>query len=460
MRRPPEAWGPVHGAALALLRPVERFLSIQTSSGIVLLVSAGVALAWANSPWAESYEALWETRLIVELGPLQSSETLHFWVNDGLMVLFFLVVGLEVRRELHEGELSQLRRAALPMAAALGGMLAPAALYFALNQGSVHAGGWGVPMATDIAFAVGVLALLGDRVPPALRILLLALAIIDDIGAILVIAIFYSQGIELDGLLIAAAGILTVLALQRTGVRSAMAYVPAGVLVWLGMHHAHIHPTLAGVVLGLLTPVRAWLGEEDVRELASTGLREYHAELGGSDHKAVVAPLRRLSALSLEAVSPVVRLEANLHGWVAFGVMPLFALANAGVPLPDPRGLDSVTIWMVAGTALGLWVGKPLGILLASWLAVKLGAAALPGGVTWSGIAVVGLVGGVGFTMSLFIAALAHPNAEAADYAKLAVVAGSGLAAVSAWIAGRLFLSPTHPGAAKTAREAERSTTL
>jgi NhaA family Na+:H+ antiporter len=257
----PETWKPARLAAERVLRPIERFVRVEASSGILLLFAAVVALVWANSPWGASYEHLWHTPITLGIGPWVSDQSLHFWINDGLMTVFFLVVGLEIRREIHEGELSELKRAALPIAAALGGMAVPAILYLLLNGDPRTKSGWGIPMATDIAFAVGVLALLGKRIPPALRVLLLALAIIDDIGAIIVIAVFYSAGIDWSGFLVAGTGIVLVGLLQALGIRRATLYVPAGAVLWFGILKAGVHPTIAGVVLGLLTPVRSWYGE-------------------------------------------------------------------------------------------------------------------------------------------------------------------------------------------------------
>ena len=455
---PPDAWTPAHRLARRLVEPVERFLQIQTASGVVLAIAATVALAWANSPWGESYDAFFNARLTVELGPFRTSETLRFWIDEGLMVLFFFVVGLEVRREVHEGELSTPRRASLPVAAALGGMVAPAAVYIAFNYGSPAIGGWGVPMATDIAFALAVLTLLGRRVPPALRVLLLALAIVDDIGATLAIALFYSSGIAVEGVLLAAAGILAVVVMQRMGVRSAMAYVPAGAVLWLGMHHAGVHPTLAGVVLGLMTPVRTWLGEEEAVRITGEAIGEYRSGARTKDEDAVRRSLERIAWVPREAVSPLARLERGLHGWVAFGVMPLFALANGGIPLFGWRGEVD---WAVAlGTGLGLLVGKPLGIVGASWITARLGLTALPRGVSWVSLSIVGLLGGVGFTMAMFITNLAHPSSTA-GVTKMAIFVGSTCAAGLALLAGRVLLPPEpDAAAARSAAEAERSTAV
>jgi len=400
---PPGTWKAARRLAERILRPLERFLHVEASSGLVLLGAALVALVWANSPWEASYDALWHTPITFGAGRFTSSQPFHFWINDGLMTVFFFVVGLEIRREVHDGELSGLKRAALPIVAALGGMIAPALIYLAFNAGSEQLrNGWGVPMATDIAFAVGVLALLGRRVPPALRILLLALAIIDDIGAILVIAIFYSAGVSYVGLLIAAGGVLGIIVFQRLGVRRAIYYLLPGVVVWLGMIEAHVHPTIAGVLIGLLTPTRAWLGKED-------------------------SP-------------PVVTIQAGLHPWVAYGIMPLFALANAGVSFDglDPGRAGFATL--SAGVLLGLVVGKPLGIVLISLAMVKLRVCALPRGASWLGVLVVGCVGGIGFTMAIFIAGLAFSDPSHLATAKLAILLSSALAAAVGLVVGRLAL--------------------
>jgi Na+:H+ antiporter, NhaA family len=456
---PPEAWAPMRRLARLALAPVERFLAIQAASGIVLLVMAAVALVWANSPWQESYAALWHTPLGVRLGPLSFERDLHFWINDGLMTIFFFVVGLEIRREIHRGELSELRRAALPLAAALGGMVLPACLFLLLNQGHESARGWGIPMATDIAFAVGVLALLGDRVPPALRILLLALAVIDDVGAILVIAAFYSSGLEALGFLGLGLGLVVTFAMQWLGVRNTWAYVAPATVVWAGAYAAGVHPTLAGVVIGLITPVRAWFGPERFAERASASVAALR-ERAGEDEHALLVHLDELKHARREAVSPVERLQHALHGWVAFGIMPLFALANAGVPLGE-ASFTGDSLWVFLGVSLGLGLGKPLGILGLSWLCVRLGLAALPRGISWPQVGLVGLVGGIGFTMALFIAQLAFPAGALLETAKLAILTASAAAAVVAYALGRLLLPATasHAGA-PTAAEAEASTVL
>lgn len=426
----PETWAPVRRAAAALAAPIQRILAIEAASGIVLLVATVVALVWANL-WSSSYEHLWHMQVGGRVGPWSFEQPLHFWINDGLMTAFFFVVGLEIRREIFEGELASLRQAALPLAAAIGGMLAPAALYAVLNAGRAGAAGWAVPMATDIAFAIGVLTLLGARVPPALRVLLLALAVIDDIGAIVVIAIFYSAGISLEGLLVMAVGIAAVLMMRAAGVRSPLLYVAPGAIVWAGLLVTGIHPTIAGVILGLLTPIRPWFGASGF-----AGTTQAHLDqLPVHDRRALLESLDRINQARLEAVSSVERLIHHLHPWVAYMVMPTFALANAGVVLGGAR-VSGDHLWLFAGIVAGLALGKPLGITAAALAASRLGIATSPKGVTRRGLLLVGLVGGVGFTMSLFIAQLAFPPGPLLDTAKLAILVGSAAAIVAGIVFG------------------------
>jgi NhaA family Na+:H+ antiporter len=451
----PESWAPAVRLARGLWAPVERFLSIQAASGILLLVTSVVALVWASSPWAASYEALWHTELGLRVGAWRFERDLHFVVNDVLMAVFFFVVGLEIRREIHRGELSEPARAALPVAAALGGMIAPAAIYFALNHALSTQRGWGVPMATDIAFAVGVLTLLGRRVPPALRILLLALAVVDDLGAILVIAIFYSSGIVWAGLVLAAVGIVLILALQKLGVRSPWAYVAPAMLTWAGVYGAGIHPTLAGVVIGLFTPVRAWLGPEQFQKELELRARALAA---APDEPTLLAHLEGLHRARREAVSPVDRLIHAFHPWVAFVIMPIFALANAGVPLAGAT-FEGAQLREALGIGLGLAIGKPLGIVLVPLVAAKLGLVRLPKGVGAKELLVVGAAGGIGFTMALFIAELAFDDPASLEVAKMAVLAGSLVSALASLALGRIVLrAPSAQVGARTESEAESST--
>lgn len=408
---------------------LERFLHIEAVSGIVLLVAAAIALIWANSPAAASYHALWHAPVSIGLGSQVFSQSLHFWINDALMAVFFLVVGMEIRREIHEGALASLQLAALPLAAALGGVLVPALIYVALNTEPTQLRGWAVPTATDIAFAVGVLALLGRSIPGNVRVLLLALAIIDDIVAVLIIAAFYSGGLDYSGLLVAGTGVLMVLGLQQIGVGSAWAYLLPGAVLWVGLLQTGVHPTLAGVVLGLMTPVLSGRMREQPLDAARLALDELNTRNDPTPHE-LAGPLKQLRQAQREVMPPVIRVQMALHPWVAYGVMPLFALANAGVTLDGvDLSLDSAQA-VTVGVLLALVIGKPLGVIGASWLAVRLGWCRLPPGVTWSSVGLVGLLAGIGFTMSIFIATLAFDDANLLNAAKLGVLLASLVAAV------------------------------
>ncbi len=440
----PHSWLSLRRIAWSVVRPVEAFIKVEASSGILLLITAIVALIWANSPWSHSYEELWHTNFVVGLGPWQLDRSLHFWINDFLMAFFFMLVGVEIKREIVEGALSEIRRAALPLAAALGGMLVPAAIYVAINLGNpetIH--GWGVPMATDIAFAVGVLTLLGNRVPPGVRVLLLALAIVDDIGAILVIAIFYTPGFDISGLVLAAGGIAAIWGLFYVGVRPGPVLFFPAFIVWLGFLQSGIHPTIAGVIVGLLVPVRPWLSRDRFLELANSALDEFKDghDKGLHDHE-LIAPLHKLSRARKEAVSPTVRIEKVMHPWIAYGIMPIFALANAGVRIDGIDLGDASALVAFSGVAIGLSLGKPLGVLLFSWLAVKLKLCVLPAGMSWKEVGVVGTVAGIGFTMAIFITELAFAGSEMLGVAKFAVLVGTVVSGVAGLVLGRWILSP------------------
>lgn len=406
---------------------VERFLHIEAVSGIVLLIAAAAALIWANSPWAHSYHALWHLPVSLALGDLLFSRSLHFWINDVLMTIFFLVVGMEIRREIHQGALSNPRQAILPMAAALGGVVFPAVIYLGLNLDPARQPGWAVPTATDIAFAVGVLALLGRSIPGTLRIFLLTLAIIDDLIAVLFIAIFYSGGLDYSGFLIAGIGVLLVLGLQRIGTGSAWAYVVPGAIIWTGLLTTGAHPTLAGVVLGLMTPVLPVRMRDRPLDVLSRIAGQLVSQNAGSsgDSGRLVHPLRQLRLAQRELLPPVVRVQMTLHPWVVFGIMPLFALANAGVTLDGIDLTVAGSQWVLAGVMLALIVGKPLGVVAMSWLMVRLGWCRLPPDLSWGGIWLIGLLAGIGFTMSIFIATLAFEDQNLLGAAKLGVLLAS-----------------------------------
>jgi Na+:H+ antiporter, NhaA family len=436
-RRAHDATPPAQVAAEKVLTAIERFLHVEAVGGVVLLVAAAAALVWANSPAHESYQHFWHAPLTLGLGSYVLTKPLHFWINDGLMTLFFLLVGMEIRREIYEGALCNMRLATLPLVAALGGVAVPALIYVAINSDPALRQGWAVPTATDIAFAVGVLALLGRSIPSAVRTFLLALAIIDDIAAVLIIAVFYAAGLDYSGLVTASIGILAVLGLQQIGIGTAYAYIVPGAILWLGMLQTGVHPTLAGVALGLMTPVRSLRPGERPFDAATRALNDLHerAELPHQDPRALAQPLKQLRLAQREILAPGVRVQAALHPWVAYAVMPLFALANAGVRLSGVDFDTPAAQSIVAGVVAALVLGKPAGILIASWAAVRLGWCRLPSNVTWTGVALVGCLGGIGFTMSVFIANLAFGSESHLAAAKAGVL----LASVTAAIVGLAF---------------------
>ena len=412
------------GAAAALPgrrlpRIVRQFLDTEAAGGVVLLVAAVVALAWANSPWRASYETLWSTELTLRLGRHVLVEDLHHWVNDALMAVFFFVVGLEIKRELVHGDLRDPRVAAMPAVAAAGGMAVPTLFYLMVAGSSDGARGWGIPVATDIAFAVGIVALLGPRVPAALKLFLLTLAIVDDIGAIVVIAVFYTVDTQPEFLLLAAALIGSMLALRAAGVVWLAPYLAIGCAVWLATRASGVHATIAGVVLGLLAPAQPLIPAAVARDWA-----------GDLADEPSPAEMDAMTRLAKTAVSPAERLEHLLHPWTSFVIVPVFALANAGVEIRadafDAPGTAAVT----GGVVLGLVAGKAFGITGAAWLAVRMGLGRLPAGATWPMVAGIGAIGGIGFTVSLFVAELAFEEGPLGDAARIGVLVASTLAAV------------------------------
>lgn len=435
------AWGTSQKITDRVLATLEHFLHIEAVSGGVLIVATLLALSWVNSPYHASYETLWHTSVTLEIGSFTLGNTLHFLVNEGLMTVFFLVAGLEIRRELHEGALSDLRKAGLPLVAACGGVIAPALIYLGFNQAEALRQGWAVPIATDIAFALGVLALLGSRIPRGVRILLLALAIIDDIIAVLVIALFYSGALQFDGALMAAAAIMFVLLMQRFGIRSAWAYVLPATVLWFGLLRLGVHPTLAGVVLGLLTPVtplrEGSLFSALAGKFGSPAHTGHELPANEPDGQALVSSLKQIELAQRDLIPPAIGVQTALHPWVAFGVMPLFAFANAGVVLNGAAIDVLVPASITWGIALGLLLGKPLGILAASALFLRTGWCVLPVEVGWRGLVLVSVLAGIGFTMSIFIATLAFGAGALLESAKLAVLSASALAAIASLLLGR-----------------------
>jgi len=411
-----------------IVGPFARFMHVQTASGVVLLVATVVALVMANSPWSETYLGIWKTKVGFQVGSVEFVHSLKHWINDCLMVLFFFVIGLEVKRELVIGELRDVRKAALPVAAALGGMVFPAAIYLALAFGGETQRGWGIPMATDIAFVVGCMAILGSRVPASLRVMLLSLAIADDIGAILVIALGYSSGLDFGALAIGLIGVGVVTLSARLVVRHFAIYVVLGVVIWVAFHQSGIHATIAGVILGLMTPARNYIQPQLFGSMLETAREVLEGgEWESATHRG--ERVRRFQWAARETISPLEYLESAMHPWVAFAIMPLFALANAGIPI-EVSQLGSTTALAVM---LGLVVGKPLGILVFAWLAVKLGLAQPPD-FGWKLVAAGGALAGIGFTMALFVSELALEE-PLLTTAKVGVLAGSFIAAVIGMVA-------------------------
>lgn len=411
-----------------LLRPVHRFLHVEASSGIVLLFCTVSALILANSQLAEVYHGIWELPVSISIGSFKLAYPFRTLViNDALMTIFFFVVGLEIKQEIVSGELSDPRKAVLPVLAALGGMIVPALVYSVFQIGQPGLRGWAIPMATDIAFVVGFLALLGKGVPFGLKIFLLSLAIADDLGAVLIIALVFSDKLESLWVWGATAGFFVTYLLNVIGVRRVGVYVLVGAVIWLCFLKSGIHPTVAGVLLGLLTPVRALVPDSTFTIWLEEFWNRIHKS--GSTPERRVEELTRLQFIARESVSPLQRLESTLHPWVAFGIMPLFALANAGVKLDPDRVTDSVAI----AVAAGLVIGKPLGILLFCRIALKFKVAALPDGVNFPMLVGGACLAGIGFTMSLFINGLAFPDTEFATFneaGKIGTLMGSACSAL------------------------------
>jgi Na+:H+ antiporter, NhaA family len=428
-RKPAAHWSETSLAHI--LSPLQKFIQSETASGIVLITVTLLALIIANSPLAGSYDDLLHSYISISVGSFTFRETVIHWINDGLMAIFFFLVGLELKREALVGELSSLRQAALPIFAAVGGAITPAILYVLLNAGSAGTVGWGVPMATDIAFALGVLALVGDRVPWTLKVFLTAVAVIDDLLAVLVIAIFYSGGLNFAALG-AGIGVLLVLGLLNVlGIRATLVYVALGLVVWFAFLQSGIHATIAGVLVALTIPARRRIDEagfvQRVRNLIA------HFEARDTTSAAMMTDAIQQSAVleledACEAVqAPLQKLEHQLHTWVAFGIVPIFALANAGVPL-SLEGISGAGLPVVLGIVLGLVVGKPLGLIGLSWVVVHTGVAALPEGVRWAHIVGAGCLAGLGFTMSLFIATLGFGESQLLEAAKLGILTASLIA--------------------------------
>ena len=440
------------------VRPVQQLLLHEAAGGLVMLVAAAVAIAWANSPWSASYYDLWRTPIVVEIGSLIRLDhlSLQTWVNDALMTVFFLLAGVAIKREVVHGDLRDIRSVALPIIAALGGMVVPALVFTAFNLGGDGGRGWGIPMATDIAFAVGVVTLLGKRVPLPAKIFLLTLAVADDIGAIVVIAIFYTGDLSFGWLLVAGIGLAVIFAMRRGDVQSLAPYLSVGAFVWLALLESGVHATLAGVALGLLTP--AWPLRSprrfptEARRILDRIEKAYYdralTQVEFEENEHLSAEVARLAQY---ATSPLERLERGLAPWVAYVVVPVFALANAGVKLSGEAIGGIVSDPVSVGVTLGLVAGKTVGVFLASVAAVKLGLGRLPAGATWRHMFGLSICAGVGFTVALFVTSISFTDPALADAAKVGILAGSLIAGV----AGYVFLR-TIPTGSPTAGETER----
>ena len=402
-------------------RPVLRFVDREVAGGILLLVATAIALIWVNSGWGDSYNDFWHTEIELAVGTWHLPHmSLGHFVNDALMALFFFVVGLEIKRELVTGDLSSVRAAALPAIGALGGMVVPALFYIMLNTTGEASRGWGIPMATDIAFAVGIVALLGSRVSPKIKLFLLTLAIVDDIGAIAVIAIFYSSDLSVGWLLTALIGLIAVWVLQRVRVWAIPVYAVLGLFVWYATLESGVHATIAGVALGLLTPARPLLNKRDAQQIVDA-----------LPSDANVDEVRHASFLAQESVPLTERLENMLHPFTAFMIIPVFALANAGIKLSGDTISDAAGSNITIGIILGLVFGKPVGITLFAWAATRYGFT-LPEGVNWPQFIGMGFAAGIGFTVSIFVAGLAFESPGVTDLAKIGILVASLIAAVAA----------------------------
>jgi NhaA family Na+:H+ antiporter len=408
-----------------ITKPFSRFLKIETASGAVLLLATFGALILSNSAWSASFLAFWEVPVGVHFGSLDFTRSLRHWIDDGLMTLFFFVVALELKRELVLGELRTLRMATLSCAGALGGVLGPATIYLALTRGQPEMHGWGTVTATDTAFVIGCLALLGSRIPPSLRLFLLSLAIFDDVGAILVVALGYGGPLNYAALVLMGLGLVIMVGFARVGIRNVSIYFLLGVMIWLCCDASGVHPTFTGVVLGLMTPPRGWVSDARLHAILEQVV-SYPSGNRWSGDTIARRDLRRASIATAEALSPLERLEMMLHPWVGFAIMPIFAFANAGFAISGPDIVQPVSLAIFASLAFG----KPIGVLAFSWLAVRLGIATRSPGLNWSLLAAASLLTGIGFTMSLFIAGMAYEPAVL-DAVKIGILAASVFSATA-----------------------------
>lgn len=428
------------GVFEAIQDPFQQFFKTEASGGIILIVFTVIALIWANSPWADIYYSLWSKKLTIGFGTFQLSETLGHWINDGLMAIFFFVVGLEIKREIVSGELSSVKQASLPISAAIGGMIVPALLFVFLIGDGEGREGWGIPMATDIAFSLGILSLLGKRVPLSLKVFLTAFAIVDDLGAVMVVAIFYSSGIVWSALLVAGVLILILILINYFNVNFIPLYIVTGIVIWYFFLVSGVHPTLAAVILAFTIPVNRKVRGDVFVRFMKYNLDKFGSECSGNINltRNQLVAIDKMEWLTSKVQSPVQSLEHSLHGFVAFAVMPIFALANAGIDLtPGDSGFFSP---LTNSISVSLVFGKLIGIILAVWIAVKLGFGSLQKGVRWIHFIGIALLGGVGFTMSLFISNLAYADAGILNQAKIGILIGSLVAGLAGYFILRFSL--------------------
>ncbi|RLQ20389.1 Na+/H+ antiporter NhaA [Seongchinamella sediminis] len=421
-----------------VVHPITRFVKVEAAAGVVLLLSTLLALSLANSPLRESFNSLWHVSLGINIGTIAFERSLHGWINDAVMTLFFFLIALELKRELVLGELRNPRLAILSISAAIGGMLVPALVYLFFQYGELGQRGWGTVMATDTAFVIGCLALLGTRIPNGLRVFMLSLAVVDDIGAIIVVAVGYGSDINWVAIGFALLGFIIVKVMAFLGIRSMVLFFMVGALIWLAVDASGIHPTVTGVILGLMTPTRKWITDERLHTIMDSVVA-----YPPGDHWSGDTPDRKVlktaEAAAREALSPVERLEMMLHPWVGFVVMPLFAFANAGIPFTGTNFISPLTM----AVFLGFVLGKPLGIFAFSWLAVQMRIAVLPPNLNWRMILGGGLLAGIGFTMALFIANLAF-SPEHIYGVKLGILSASVFSALLGYIVLRYFSVSTN----------------
>ncbi|MFZ0454929.1 MAG: Na+/H+ antiporter NhaA [Ignavibacteriaceae bacterium] len=416
-----------------IIKPFQEFVQTEASGGILLLICTICALLWANSPFSEAYFHLWHTKISIIINNTGLAYSLHHWINDGLMAIFFFVVGLEIKRELLVGELSSFKKASLPVAAALGGMLFPAGIYLLFNAGSKGASGWGIPMATDIAFVIGIMAILGSKVPVSLKVFVTALAIADDIGAVLVIAFFYTSEISLISLAFAGGIFILLLTANLLGVRNLLIYVVLGIGLWFAFLMSGIHATVAGVLLALTIPSSSRINTKEYIERNTALLRDFdnagEEELDILKNEERQMYIHEIENNSEKILPPLQRFEHSLAPWVSFVIMPLFALANAGVAIGEGL-IESLLSPISTGIVAGLFIGKQAGIFLFSWLSIKFGLSSKPEGVNWKSLYGGGILAGIGFTMSLFITNLAFTNNELIETSKVGILLASLISAI------------------------------